>query len=134
MIVDSSIAVKWLVIEDDADRALELIEEGGLVSIDLIASEIANAIWKKWRRGEISVVPDGLGSVMKIFDVIEPSPPLLERATALAIELEHPAYDCFYIALAEKTEQRLVTADLKLVRKLTETPYAKLVVALGAER
>ena len=36
---------------------------------------------------------------------------LFEVATSLAIELDHPAYDCIYLALAVEHDCRFVTAD-----------------------
>ena len=35
-------------------------------------------------------------------------------STALALRLHRPAYDCFYLALAERVEAPLVTADQRL--------------------
>ena len=44
--------------------------------------------------------------------------PYLEAATRIAVALDHPAYDCIYIALAEAEGLRFVTADAGLVRKV----------------
>ncbi|MCG4704393.1 PIN domain-containing protein, partial [Bacteroides intestinalis] len=35
------------------------------------------------------------------FDTIEPTAPLMSRATEIALSMNHPAYDCFYLATAE---------------------------------
>src|SRR5260221_641265 len=45
---------------------------------------------------------------------------LLEAATRIAVELDHPAYDCLYLALASERGCRFVTADERFVRKLAE--------------
>jgi predicted nucleic acid-binding protein len=45
---------------------------------------------------------------------------LLESATSIAIELDHPAYDCVYIALAAASSWRFVTADDRLLRTLRQ--------------
>jgi len=42
----------------------------------------------------------------------------MESATRLAIELDHPAYDCLYLALAVENGCRFVTADERLVKKI----------------
>ncbi len=47
-----------------------------------------------------------------------PTHSLLEMVTSIAIELDHPAYDCLYLALASERGCRLVTADEHLLRKL----------------
>jgi predicted nucleic acid-binding protein len=45
---------------------------------------------------------------------------LLEAATRIAVELDHPAYDCLYLALASERDCRFVTADERFVRKLEQ--------------
>jgi len=55
---------------------------------------------------------------------------LLDRAFAIAIELRHPAFDCFYLALAERSTSPLVTADDRLISRCAGTPFEKLVQSL----
>jgi hypothetical protein len=38
----------------------------------------------------------------------------------MAVELDYPAYDCLYLALAAERDCRFVTADERFVRKLAE--------------
>lgn len=131
MIVDASVAIKWLTPEDDSDEADQLLARGGLSAPELIVCELSNAVWKKWRRGELTGVPPGLGSMPDFFDSLAPMGGLMVRAAELALELDHPAYDCFYLAQAESTGDVLVTADSKLLNKLAGTPYAGLALPLG---
>ena len=42
----------------------------------------------------------------------------LDAATGIAVMLDHPAYDCIYLAMAEAEGTRFVTADDRLLRKL----------------
>ena len=51
---------------------------------------------------------------------------LRDRASAIAVQLRHPACDCFYLALAEPNTSPLVTADEKLIRRCADTPFEKL--------
>ena len=44
----------------------------------------------------------------------------------MAEQLNHAAYDCFYLALAEREGAPIHTADKKLLRKLEGTPFARL--------
>ena len=55
---------------------------------------------------------------------------LRDRALAIAIELRHPAYDCFYLALAERSTAPLVTADERLIFCCADTRFEKLVQSL----
>jgi len=66
----------------------------------------------------------------KHFDELVSAATLTDRALAIAVELRDPAYDCFYIALAEKRGCRLVTADLRLLRRCVATRFAPLITAL----
>ena len=59
----------------------------------------------------------------------EPDPAL---ALNLARELRHPAYDCFYLALAIERDLDLVTADARFVRAVSGTAYAARVRPLIA--
>ncbi|CAK0765232.1 hypothetical protein CCP3SC1_450011 [Gammaproteobacteria bacterium] len=54
LIVDASIAVKWVVEEVGTNEALILKHTHRLAAPDLIIAECANILWKKVRRGELS--------------------------------------------------------------------------------
>ena len=130
MIVDASVAIKWVVEEADSERAFELLDSDNLAAPDLIFCEVANAIWKKHRRGELSGIPSRLRIVTQMLTVVEPSSNLMSRASELAVELGHPAYDCFYLALAELRGDIVVTADARLISVCARTRFATLVTAL----
>lgn len=131
MIVDASVAMKWLVVENDSEAANELIRTGDLVAPDLVFAEVANGLWKKWRRGELLRLPTSLATLATVFDAVEPAAALLPRAAALAIELAHPAYDCFYLALAEARDDVVVTADHRFVRACAGSPYSRYIRSFG---
>jgi predicted nucleic acid-binding protein len=46
---------------------------------------------------------------------LRPLRPLAARAAALARKLDHPVYDCLYLALAEAEGAPLVTADRRFL-------------------
>lgn len=117
-VVDSSVAVKWVVPEvlsDEADRILA--GEHPLIAPDLLQVEAANALWKKAARKEISGREAGraLEVLAESAIVWWPTPPLLPRALEIARLLRHPVYDCVYLALAERERARLLTADRRLI-------------------
>lgn len=62
-----------------------------------------------------------------------PTLSLLETATLIAIELAHPAYDCVYIATAAANNCPFVTADERLVRKVSQHRQEKYSVVLLAD-
>lgn len=54
LVIDASVAVKWLVAEDNSVLARELAASGDdLHAPRLMACEVANALWRKARQGEI---------------------------------------------------------------------------------
>jgi predicted nucleic acid-binding protein len=46
-----------------------------------------------------------------------PTRHLLQAATGIAIDLEHPAYDCIYLSLAIANNWCFVTADQRLLNR-----------------
>ena len=47
------------------------------------------------------------------------------RAVAIARELDHPVYDCFYLAVSEALDAPLVTADGRLLARVAGTPFSR---------
>ena len=122
VVIDASVAIKWVVDEVDSDAALAVMGGGSLASPDLLIAECANILWKKVRRGELTA--DEAITAARILqqgDIdILPTRHLMDRATRLAIDLDHAAYDCMYLALAMERECPMVTADDRLRRKLAQ--------------
>lgn len=119
-VIDASIAVKWVVEEDGTPQALALLKRAKLIAPDLLVAECANILCKKAQRQELSKEEALLAARLLQGADIEllPTRPLLEAAARIAIDLEHPAYDCLYLALATGSDYRLITADDRLLRKL----------------
>ena len=130
LVVDASVAVPWLFKLDASAQADALLQSGErLIAPDLIFAEISNAAWKAVTFGQTP--RDGArGAVLeaaRLFDEIVPSVELKDRALEIALQLRHPAYDCFYLALADQRRCQLVTADDRLIARCARTPLAHLV-------
>jgi predicted nucleic acid-binding protein len=119
-VVDASVAVKWVVEEDGTAYALALRQRAKLIAPELLVAECANILWKKVQRDELSKEEALLAARLLQGAEIEllPTRSLLEAAARIAIELDHPAYDCLYLALAIENDCRFVTADERFLRKL----------------
>lgn len=120
LVIDASIAVKWVVEEVGTPQALVLRQKARLIAPELLVAECASILWKKVQRRELSKAEALLAARLLQGADIEllPTRSLLEAAARIAIDLEHPAYDCLYLALAIANDCRFVTADERLLRKL----------------
>ena len=133
LVVDASVAFKWFVQEDGTDRALALLErEEPIVAPDVIVAEICNAAWKSLRRTELSPTQfDAIvNDVAQPFSRLVPLEGLIRPAAALTRRLDHPIYDCLYLALADSEGLPVVTADERLLAAVTGTSLAGRVVRL----
>ena len=117
LVVDASVAAQWVHEQEGTARAIALRAEGGLIAPSLIAAEIGSAIWKAVGRGAVSRADAliAIEAALLPFEALIPIEQLRVRALALAIELDHPIYDCFYLALAERERAPVISADKRLM-------------------
>jgi predicted nucleic acid-binding protein len=113
IVVDASVALKWVLEEDGSDQARSLIEQAPLLAPDLLFVECANVLWMKARRGQIA--PEEAKSALRAIEAT-PIRSVSSRthaaaAQAIAIELDQTAYDSLYLAVALAERATLVTAD-----------------------
>jgi predicted nucleic acid-binding protein len=128
LVIDASIAVKWVVEEDGTPEALALRQTAKLMAPELLVAECANIFWKKVRRNELSRQEALLAARLLQGAEIEllPMRSLLEAATRISIEIDHPAYDCVYLSLAVAKKCQFVTADEQFLGKLHHSRQAAL--------
>jgi predicted nucleic acid-binding protein len=131
LVIDASVAVKWVVQEPGTQEALAL-RKARLAAPDLIIPECANILWKKHRLGQLtSAEASAAAQLLERADMeLVAMGAQLHRATELAIELDHPAYDCFYIALALDKGCAFATADQRLLRKAQQSSRKDVAVAI----
>ena len=126
-VVDARVMVKWLVSEDHSENAAGLLDIGStLVAPALVFAEADDALWAMRRRGDITTsdltdAVDALQSVPVSLPV--PTPQRSAAAARLAVDLDHPVCDCFYLALAVQTQYPVVTADARFHDKVRSHPY-----------
>jgi predicted nucleic acid-binding protein len=127
VVVDASLAVKWLVREEHTDKALAILqawydEEVTPTAPHLLPFEVANALHRKVFLGHLSVGDSArmilqlLGSRLELHQTSG----LHARALELASELQQGAvYDAHYLALAEEFDCELWTADQRFHRAVS---------------
>lgn len=134
IVVDASVALKWFVNEEGTPAALSLLAAANhLLAPELVIAEMCNAAWRMSRIGrmtaeQVAIVAARAG---QLFHERVGLDVLSVRATDIALRLGHPAYDCFYLALAEQREARVVTADRRFVAKTCGTLWEEQVVGLA---
>ncbi len=135
-VVDASVAFAWFVELGHTDQAVALLDAQPTVQLlapDLVLVELLNAGWKAQRQGAISL--DQFQAIAELapglFSELVTAAPLLSRAQNWCRALDHPAYDCLYLALAEMRSAVLLTQDQRLLKKLEPLPNAAgLVMAI----
>lgn len=137
-VIDASVAVKWFFVREPlaAEAYALLRREVALIAPDILVAEACNAAWKSLRLGRIQ--RDKLSEIAttlpRYFAELAGSAGLATRAVAIAGQLDHPVYDCLYLALAEARDLSFVSADLRLLGRLRGTSWAARTVALGDYR
>ena len=133
-VVDASVAVKWFVDEPGSPAACAMLTSGEIfLAPDLLLVEAGNTAWKKVKRREMTP-EQGEAMVRALplyFDRLVHTDVLIARAYALAHRLDHPVYDCLYLALAELKAVQLVTDDQRLVKAVSRTDFRKFVRPLA---
>jgi predicted nucleic acid-binding protein len=124
IIIDASVAVKWVVSESGSTEAAALLDQGRLGAPTLWLSEASNALWAKVMRQQLTP-EEARGQAAELADaplVPIALPGLLPVAMRLALELEHPIYDCFYLSAAIQKDTYVVTADRRFFEKAMGQP------------
>jgi len=118
MVVDASVAVKWVLPEAGSERAAAIrTADDDLIAPSLACAEIGSAIWRAVVRGDVRAAEarDNLHIALAHYRRIVAIEELAVRAIELAVRLRHPIYDCFYLALAERERCAFLTADARLI-------------------
>lgn len=140
VVVDASVAVGWFAAVPGSEQAVQLLEASPplrLIAPDLVLIELLNAGWRSQRSGVITAAQlEGIAQLAPgLFTELIPAASLLAAAHRWCVQLDHPAVDCLYLALAERESAPLITQDQRLLQKLKDIPEARgLVLPLEAWR
>jgi predicted nucleic acid-binding protein len=133
LVVDASVAVKWVLKEPDSDAARRVAETAELLAPDLLWAELGNVLWRRQRLGELSAENARTMLLMLRRFPVETFSlfPLIPLGLEIAIAIGHSIYDCLYLALADREDCRLVTADERLRNAVGAGPMAQSVLGLA---
>ena len=128
-VVDASVAVSWVIPELWSPQARLLLDAGRQrVAPAWLRAEVANVLWKRLKRRELTMQQAQRGvSLVSRYVELAAMDNLVARALDLAAALDEPVYDCLYVALAESLAAPLVTADRSLHRALRAGRQAEVI-------
>jgi predicted nucleic acid-binding protein len=133
LVVDANICVGWFLNVPYREQAMQVLRPGySMLAPEWIMAEVTSVAWKMARAGVIHdetvyrMLRD-LPAYFSLFSMTELSP----VAYRLSRVLNHSPYDCFYIALAERENALLVTADDRLLARLLGTPWEARAISLS---
>jgi len=131
LVIDASALAALLMPEDGGEEVEKAVKEAeGVSTLDLAAYEVGNAVWRRVRRGELSmeegnVVISTLLSLLDTFEVFSYRE-VAAYAFRLAVDAGVTVYDAAYVVLAKRLDARLLTLDGELFRKFPDVTYAPL--------
>lgn len=129
-VIDASAAVKWFIVQPLTPNALAMLQRYPTrFAPRLIVAELGNTLWKYIRSGQSTAAQaeTALQQLGALYLVFGEDADFAPRAMQIAAELDHPFYDCLYLAMAEARDCPLVTDDQRLLRKLSGKRKFKLI-------
>ncbi len=119
LVLDASAVVRIIEGTPPAAAFHQAVLDAELVlAPELMLTEVSNALWRLQRTAQLQAesLQPCLSRAAALVDHIEPDRHLQVEALALACHLDHPVYDCLYLALARREAAILLTADQRLQR------------------
>ena len=121
VVLDSCVVTKWFLAESDSDQAEALfnalISGGGKIFVlDIVFTEVANALWKRQRRKLIKAGEETtlLEDLMQLPLTVVESANLLPLAMEIAVKYDRSVYDSLFVALVHKSGLPGITTDERL--------------------
>lgn len=124
IVPDTSIVAKVFLREAESHEVVTLLRDASyVVAPGLLVIEIASAITRRFRMTELGrdEAQRALDEARVFFGgggvALEPDAHLLPRAEEISLDLTHPLKDCLFLALAERENAQLITADTTLLKR-----------------
>jgi predicted nucleic acid-binding protein len=134
-VVDASVVAAAFFPERLSKDARTLLRSNAVLHApDLVYAEVANVLWKRCRRSEITCDEASamLADVLNLPLIITPSDQVVHLALELSLRTNRTVYDCLYIALAMQLKTAMLSGDQRLVNALAAGPLKDCVAWLGA--
>jgi predicted nucleic acid-binding protein len=133
IVIDASVAVKWVLNEPQTEAAVTLRDEQ-LLAPTLWLAEAANALWRHVQLRELTAQ-----QALARMSELEKAPvaslamePYVSAALELAARGNHPVYDCVYLAVALHHGLTLVTDDRRFAAAAARLGLSDRIRLLGS--
>lgn len=138
VVVDASLAFKWIAVEDKSDKARAFYARhfDGMHAPDFLLIEVAGSLVRQANERKISVADarEGVSEfrlrVDQAVKLRSVTTELIGAAADLAMSLGHPLKDCIYLALADQLGCPLATADVKFRNRVGDPARVRLLAEL----
>lgn len=136
-VLDSAVALRWVLPEEDASKAMQLRQRlwdghDEMFAPEVFAVEVAHSLTRAERQHRILLgqAKQFLGLILAAPPNFYPSLSMIDRAVEISSTHRIGVYDCLYIALAEQLGCDMITCDERLVANLQ--PFGFPVVSLSS--
>lgn len=116
LVVDTSVVVKYFLVEEDTDKATAILtafvhQDMSLYMPDLLLAEFANVLWKRRTSLTLENAASHIQDLIALDITVVSTKNIIQRAHTIACTTGRTVYDALYIALAEQIGCDMVTAD-----------------------
>jgi len=131
IVLDASSAVSLSLYPDNPTSIFEkesIQKADKIISVDLLIPEVTNAFWKYCTHKIIGLTDAAKYGkfALSLVDQIIATESLWYEALELGVKNSNSTYDCFYLALAKRSNATLLTRDKKL-KKLAIAENIKVI-------
>lgn len=133
VVVDASVALKWVVTEPGSAEAASLLDELAAGAVALLApehlvGEVANGLRKRVAQHVLTVEDacQALDAISQLELTFVGGPVRWFRCLPAALDWGFTTYDALYVLLARDFDAELVTADERLYTAATGVPVRLL--------
>ena len=115
IVIDASALAKFILKEDGWKEVTEYLKTGTL-SVDHIVKEVANAVWKRFRQGTVSleeakIMLKALNEILERTVKVEGELTYMDETVKISFKHDITIYDSLYITMAKEKGLKLLTAD-----------------------
>jgi predicted nucleic acid-binding protein len=134
-VLDASAAVHLVLNGEHAPQLAAKLEEAAVVTVpDLFCSEVASALWKYVRVGELTLdlAITRFEQCLGLADSLVPGRVLAPEALVAAAKHKRSVYDMMYAVLARRSGSRVITRDRGFALLLRDMEIDVFCPLLGA--